>query len=538
MAREVFEDPDVAGVLNENFVSIKVDREENPDVDDFYINALSLLSEGRAGWPANLFLTPDLKPFFGFTYLPKKNFIEVCKRILKVWKEDRDKIIEYADEVYEKLTTNYLNKLEPLDKSLFSPQKIEEKLSWFDENIYNSLDDKGGFGRRPKFPPHQILEYLLLRYSYAPNDYVFQILNKTLTHMIMGGMYDVVDGGFCRYSVDENWMVPHFEKMLYDNAFLIYIYSKASKIFEKTDNNKSIIFYNVALKTFDFLNNFLYEGRGYYSSLSAESKVNESKVNDKNIAKDEEGAYYLYDYSEIEKINSFDNFFSTYEFYNFHTDYKGLIVHYKKFPSVENMDQMEEVVKKLKIIRKQRNKPYLDNKIVLSWNSILSVYLFKSFKETGYKPFFDRAKQVTDFLVSNFQVNGKLKRLMVEEHVYGKALLEDYLWLCNSLWYCYILTNEKYYYDLCLNLFNEAMEKFYRNGVFYNSENFDIFDIFDNAIHSNNSLALTVGLMLGKENLFTDLALKMLYFLDNFLYLGSYLSFLLSFLVHYNFRNS
>ncbi len=520
MAREVFEDIEVAKILNDNFVCIKVDREENPDVDSFYIQALSVLSDGNAGWPANLFLTPDAKPFFGFTYLPKTNFINITLKIIEIWKGDKEELINYAQKIYSYLISNYLNLVQNkiISENLLDFNLLEKFLFRIDKSIYSRLDERGGFSFRPKFPPHQLLEYLLTRFEDTPSKYVFDCLDRTLSSMISGGMYDVIDGGFCRYSVDENWIVPHFEKMLYDNAYLIYIYTKASKIFENIDYNKSKIFLKVALDSYDFLNNFLREGDLFLSSLSAESNVN---------GKDQEGAYYLFSNEEIYPIkHDLLRFFSLYDFYNPYSNYGGLILHYKNIPNYEELDSINQIVNSLKQIRKNKTKPYVDNKIILSWNSLLGVYLLKSYQEINYLPFLETSRSMINSLLKNFFVDEKIYRVKVKDEVYTEAVLEDYLWLSYFLYEYYFVTKEYKYYELSKFVFNKAKEIFLRDGVFYNSTIFPFFDIFDNSICSNNSLGLILALLFNEVQNFKDLIIKILNFEDNFLFLGSFWDFL------------
>ncbi|MCS6955629.1 MAG: DUF255 domain-containing protein [Candidatus Calescibacterium sp.] len=521
MAREVFQDEEVAKILNENFICIKVDREEHPDVDSFYINALGLLQNGNAGWPANLFLTPDLKPFFGFTYLPKRNFIKIVNEISRVWNEDKTELVEYAEKIYQYLTTNYLSSLRNYPYQFLDINNLEKFLYDIDQKIRSKLDLNGGFSFRPKFPPHQLLEYMLLRLEDTPSKYILESVDKTLTNMILGGMYDVVDYGFCRYSVDENWMVPHFEKMLYDNSFLIYIYSKASKVFENIDLNKSKIFRYIAVNTFDFLNRFLLYGDTYLSSLSAESECD---------GRDEEGAYYLFQREEIENVEYFSDFFGLHDFFNPHTKYGGLIVHYKEFPSYQNLEKMEYVVQSLRKIRNKKSKPYPDNKVILSWNCILCTYLLKSYEITQYRPFFIYASNIINFILNKmFDFNeSKFYRIAVCNNFYGDPTLEDYVWLGLSLVYYSKLSGKSEYTILARKIFEKCKELFYRDGVFYNSDQFLSYDIFDNSIHSNNSLALLLDLSLnetiGKD--VEDLVLKFFNFSENFLYMGSFFTFL------------
>lgn len=531
MAREVFEDEEVARILNENFVCIKVDREENPDIDGFYINALGLLNDGNAGWPANLFLTQELKPFFGITYLPKKHFINLVNKIIQLWKYERQSLIEYAEKIYSYLSTNYLEYIDKdLPKSLLNINELENFFYNCDKFIFSRLDSKGGFSFRPKFPPHQILEYLLLRMEDTPSKYVLECIDRTLSNCILGGMYDVVDGGFCRYSVDENWMIPHFEKMLYDNALLLYIYSHASEIYKSINYQKSVIFEYISLKTFEFLLNFLYSGNAFYSSLSAESR-------DEGLERDEEGAYYLFSEEEVKYLyetlgSEFHDLFGTFKFVNFHTNYQGFIVHFKNQNILyDNIQRVEKLRERLKGIRQKKNKPYLDNKIILSWNAMLAFYLLKSYELKNYKQFFDVAKNIIEFILTKMMKEDNFYRISVDGESYGDALLEDYLWLSLALEKYYQIVKDQQYLELAKSLLKRCKEYFFKDNVFYNSKLFLSFDIFDNSIHSNNSLALLVQYILDGKIDNEDLVLKLFSFCregdsGNILHLASFLYFL------------
>ncbi|MEN3014906.1 MAG: DUF255 domain-containing protein [bacterium] len=519
MAREVFEDEEVAELLNKQFVCIKVDREELPDVDSFYIQALSILQGGNAGWPANLFLTPDLKPFFGFTYLPKKNFMTIVQQIAYLWKQSKLELIQYAEQVYQYLKENYFNKIGTYPIHILSVNNLEKFLYEVDKRIYEGLDEYGGFGIQPKFPPHQILEYLLYRFEDTPSKFVFEYIDKTLVGMMMGGMYDVIDGGFCRYSTDQKWMVPHFEKMLYDNALLMFIYHKASQIYQDIDRNKAEIFKYVSQTVLEFLSSFLYDSGAYLSSLSAESL-------DDGVY--QEGAYYLFKPGEIQQINNLDLYYSVYEFYNPHTKYRGLILHYKEFPKHKSLNEILGIRNQLKQIRSTKSKPPADNKIIFSWNSMLCYYLLKCYQIYGYDSFLQKASEILDFLISKMFSKDQIYRICVDGYIYEKGMLEDYLWFSLATNLYYQITKKEDYLNVSRKIFDELNTKFFRDGIFYNSQEFLTYDVFDSSIHSNNSLALILALVLENniQDKYKEIALKMFNFTDNVNHLGSFLLFL------------
>jgi uncharacterized protein YyaL (SSP411 family) len=226
MERESFENDEIAAILNEHFVSIKVDREERPDVDDLYMRAVLIFTNGHGGWPMSVFLTPDGKPFFGGTYFPPEQFKRILLEIARLWREERQKVLQAADEVARAIATE-LQMTVPVAQPL-DARTMETVLKAAEDALLRSLDKThGGFGGAPKFPPHQALEFLLRRYEATRRLPLWEAIELTLRKMAHGGIYDHIGGGFHRYSVDEKWLVPHFEKMLYDNAQLAQVYAWA-----------------------------------------------------------------------------------------------------------------------------------------------------------------------------------------------------------------------------------------------------------------------------------------------------------------------
>lgn len=285
MAHESFEDTHIAEILNRYFISIKVDKEERPDIDSIYMSVCQAFT-GNGGWPMTIFLTPEQKPFFAGTYFPKTTIYgqpglkELLLIISEKWKYDKDELLKTADKIVSIL------KKEPAADDSINPELIDEAF-----NIYlNTFDNQyGGFGNTPKFPaPHNLL--FLMRYYEKNNDKrALEMSEKTLIQMYLGGMFDHIGGGFCRYSTDRYYLVPHFEKMLYDNALLIIAYCKAYQITKKE------IYRDIAQKTASYILNEMtsYEG-GFYSAQDADSEGIEGK-------------YYLFEPSEIISIIGEEN---------------------------------------------------------------------------------------------------------------------------------------------------------------------------------------------------------------------------------------
>ena len=290
MERESFQDSLVAKLMNDKFISIKVDREERPDIDQIYMNAIQLMT-GSGGWPLNVITLPNGKPIWGGTYFSKEQWLAALNQISDLYEKEPKKFIEYADRVQQGL--NSFNFIEPNEKDLDSISLVN-----YSNKLLSQMDYKlGGLKGSPKFMMPNNLNFLL-RYSVQENNKIAEeVVLKTLKNMAYGGIFDHVDGGFSRYSTDEKWHIPHFEKMLYDNGQLMSIYSKGYK------HKKEELFKNVVYKIHDFIKLELKnEAGGFYSSLDADSKV------EKNLYV--EGEYYTWDINELKGIilENFDLF--------------------------------------------------------------------------------------------------------------------------------------------------------------------------------------------------------------------------------------
>ena len=292
MERESFENEDTAEIMNRHFINIKIDREERPDLDHIYMDAVQAIS-GSGGWPLNVFLTPDTKPFYGGTYFPpvrafnRASWREVLQNLVQSWKEKRNEIEAQAENL-----TDHISKagnFSSAGKKKFDiPFKDEFDIDT-GKNIFSAIMKSadtvwGGFGRAPKFPQTFCIQYLLEFYYYSKNEQALQQALLSIDKMLDGGIYDHVGGGLARYSTDEQWLAPHFEKMLYDNALLIMVLCDAFQI-TKADRYKNAIH-----KTISFLKNeMLHPQGGFYAALDADSEG-------------EEGKFYVWDKNEIEKI--------------------------------------------------------------------------------------------------------------------------------------------------------------------------------------------------------------------------------------------
>ena len=294
-ALDVFENeptPEIQILMNEKYISIKVDREERPDVDQVYMNAVQLMT-GKGGWPLNCIALPDGKPVFGGTYFTKEQWSKILKDVSKLYKENPQKVEEYAQRVTEGIQTSELITLNK-EEAVFKNEEIIAAINLSTEQL-DTIN--GGFKGAPKFPMSNTLDYLL-RYQHHYNDpKIFKYIKTSLTKMAYGGIYDQIGGGFSRYSVDDRWHIPHFEKMLYDNAQLVSIYSKAYL------QDKNELYKNVVQETLGFVNDELNANNGaFYSSLDADSLNTQGEL--------EEGAFYVWTKQELQTIlgNDFELF--------------------------------------------------------------------------------------------------------------------------------------------------------------------------------------------------------------------------------------
>jgi len=414
MEKESFEDTAVAKLMNENFICIKVDREERPDIDQVYMDAVQLMT-GRGGWPLNCFTTPDGKPFFGGTYFPKEDWMNVLTRLSNEFKNNKERVYEYADRLTEGVKQTEI--------IAFNDREAEFKKEYLDAAVdkwKNSFDETwGGPDRAPKFPMPNNFEFLL-QYGSVYND---QIVNDhvalSLEKMAYGGIYDHIGGGFARYSTDGQWKVPHFEKMLYDNAQLISLYSKAYQK-EKKELYKTVIEQSIA-----FVERGLsHESGAFYSALDADSEG-------------EEGKFYVWTKEEVEKALR-EDFRVFAAFYNINTmghwengnhvlmrtaSHEDIASDFGL--SVDDLKQkMANGRKKLFDLREKREKPGLDDKSLCSWNALMVKAYVDAYAALGNEQYLKQAEKSMDFI---------LKKMRRDDHGLfhswkdGKANINGYL---------------------------------------------------------------------------------------------------------------
>ncbi|MDO5293932.1 MAG: thioredoxin domain-containing protein [bacterium] len=510
MERESFEDTEVADYLNAHFISIKVDKEERPDVDTIYMNVCQAMN-GHGGWPLTILMTPEQKPFYAGTYLPKHSrgqmlgLMELLQAINKMWQEDKERIQGTGDSIVEQLrraSQNTESDEEP-SKQLFGTAYLAMKQSY---------DSKyGGFGRAPKFPtPHNLM--FLLRYAATYQDKkALAMVEGTLNGMFQGGIYDHIGGGFSRYSTDDQWLVPHFEKMLYDNALLVLAYAEAYQV------TKNELYAYVIQETLQYvMAEMTDECGGFYCAQDADSEG-------------EEGKYYVFTPEEIKKVLGEEDgtwFNETYQITkqgNFEgANIPNLI---GRAFDLNEIKKKKESREKLYQYRLGRMKLHKDDKILTSWNSLMIMAFAKAYQVLGNEFYLAAAKKAYAFINQTMRdENNRLYIRYREGHRYGLGNLEDYAFFSLAQIYLYEASFDPAYLLGAVKDAKEMIRLFWDKeaGGFYfygnDAEHLIICpkEVYDGAIPSGNSAAAYVVAKLEKftrDDEFSDIARRQFKFL-------------------------
>ena len=494
MARESFEDEEIAEILNLYFIAIKVDREERPDIDNIYMTVCQAFT-GSGGWPTTIFLTPEQKPFFAGTYFPKTSSYgrlglkELLLQVHERWKSNRQRLLTSAEEITDILQKDALKKRHLIANESATDagpgyRQIEQAVAIFKE----SFDEKfGGFGAAPKFPtPHNLL-FLMRYYEKSGDRDALKMVEKTLLQMYRGGIFDHIGGGFCRYSTDAYFLVPHFEKMLYDNALLLSVYCKAFQLTKKD------VFLDVAQKTALFVLREMTSPEGaFYSAKDADSEG-------------EEGKYYLFEPSEIVRVlgekagQEFNRYYDITEKGNFEGKSIPNLLHHAEKPedkeAMEGQLRMEKFRADVYEYRSHRYALHLDNKILTSWNSLMIAALCHLYRVSGKHIYLQTAIQAWKFISTYLCRDDTLYVSCRNGQRSGEGFLDDYAFCIYALLALYEAT-------LDLSLLQRA-EIFCRKAVsdFYDEENGGFFlygknheqlvlrpkETYDGAVFSGNS---------------------------------------------------
>ncbi len=509
MEHESFESEEIAKILNEHFVPIKVDREERPDLDQIYMAAVQMLT-GRGGWPMSVFLTPDLRPFTGGTYFPPEDrygrpgFRRILLMLADAWKTRRNEIDQAAAEI-----TEHLQELGQLSSS--AGQLTPDLLRQAGRHLERAYDPThGGFGRAPKFP-HPMDARLLLRLAKRFGDgYPLQMARHTLDRMAMGGIYDHLGGGFARYSTDERWLVPHFEKMLYDNALLSVAYAEAYQA------TKESFYRDVVEETLGWVRREMTAPEGpFYSTLDADSEG-------------EEGKFYVWTQEEIERVlgktdaELFAACYGVERDGNWEDPHapgkpKNILHRAKTFAQLAALhgvaelklrDFLAECRRKLLAVRDKRVRPGLDDKVLTAWNALMITAFATAaqvFDEPAHALVADKA---ADFLLTKMRAaDGKLLRTWSAGHAAKlNAYLEDYAYLVEALVTLYEATFETRWINEAVALSEKMIEQFWDEqggGFFYTGRDHERLiargkDPHDNATPAGNSVAALALLRLAE----------------------------------------
>ncbi|NOT73780.1 MAG: thioredoxin domain-containing protein [Cyclobacteriaceae bacterium] len=492
MERESFENNDIAGIMNEHFVCIKVDREERPDIDQIYMDAVQAMQQ-QGGWPLNVFLTPDQNPFYGGTYFPPQNWTQLLTQIYKTFEVKRDQINESSEDLR--------NHLQRSDLSRFAQEPGLEKFTKESlENMYKVLASRfdatwGGMEKSPKFVMPTLWLFLLRYYKMTGNAEALHMVSFTLKKMNMGGLYDQLGGGFSRYSVDGEWFAPHFEKMLYDNGQLVSLYAEAYSI------TKDELFRDTVYETVGWLKReMMHSEGGFYSALDADSEG-------------VEGKFYTWTYEELTKALGKDlaaaaDYFNAHEEGNWEHGMNILL----RPDDLSVPEEIKKIKEKLLSVRATRIRPGLDDKILTGWNAMMIQGLVDAYKAFGDESFLALALKNIGFIEANLMEGDRIFRAFKNKRSETEGFLEDYAFLIQAYISLYQVTFDEQWLKKAEASTQYALKNFYdaEEGYFwFSSVKAEKLiaqkkEIFDNVIPSANSVMARnlfhLGILLDNES--------------------------------------
>ncbi|PAV30960.1 hypothetical protein CIL05_04395 [Virgibacillus profundi] len=527
MAHESFEDGEVAAILNENYISIKVDREERPDVDSVYMKVCQMMT-GHGGWPLTIFMTPDKIPFYAGTYFPKESkygrpgIMEALTQLHEKFTRDPNHIAEVTQSV-----TNVLQKtVTAKSKNRLTKESAETAF----QQLGNNFDfTNGGFGAAPKFPTPQNLLYLLKYYHFTGKTAALKMVESSLQSMAAGGIFDHIGFGFSRYSTDEKWLVPHFEKMLYDNALLLIAYTECYQV------TKNPFYKKISEQIITFIEREMTSSAGaFYSAIDADSEG-------------VEGKYYVWDYEEIFDIlgeelgEIYTDIYDITPNGNFEgKNIPNLIKTNLESSALENnlsieglQEKLEKARVKLLETREKRIYPHVDDKVLTAWNGMMIAALTKAGKVFRVNDYVQKAEKAMNFIEDKLFSDGRLMARYRDGETKFKAYIDDYAFLLWGYIEIYDATFSIKYLKKARELSDQMIDLFWdeRDGGFYfsgkDSEALIAKDkeVYDGAIPSGNSVAAVMLTRLGYltgETDYLDKVEEMYYsFFDN---LGEYAS--------------
>lgn len=485
MERESFEDEEVAELLDKNFVSIKVDREERPDVDHIYMNVCQALT-GRGGWPLTVFMTPDKKPFFAGTYFPKHDrmgmhgLITILNSVHNAWMSNREALLQSSTQILKAIDESHdEGRLDSIDD--ISEDILYEAFSQFK---YDFDSVYGGFGNAPKFPtPHNL--FFLLRYWYnTKEEYALVMIEKTLEAMHKGGIYDHIGFGFSRYSTDRKWLVPHFEKMLYDNALIAIAYLETYQTTKKTRYRE------IAEQIFTYIQrDMTSEEGGFFSAEDADSEG-------------EEGKFYVWTAKEVKEVLGEEDAEKYCSYYDITEkgNFEGLNIPNLIKSSIPNEEKefVESCRKRLFEHREKRIHPYKDDKILTSWNGLMIAAMAVGGRVLGVEKYSIAAEKAVEFIFSKLvRDDGRLLARYRDDEAAYPAYVDDYAFLIWGLIELYETTYKPQYLKKAIKLNDDLVKYFWdseNGGLFlYGNDSEQLItrpkEIYDGATPSGNSVA-------------------------------------------------
>jgi uncharacterized protein YyaL (SSP411 family) len=492
MEHESFESEEIAAILNQNFVSIKVDREERPDIDQIYMQAVQMLT-GSGGWPMSVFMTHEGQPFFGGTYWPpdsrwgRPGFGQVLLAIVDAWQTKREQIVQQGAQIGENLQQACQGPAP--SQSPLDPQWIAAADAWL---IRHHDPQCGGFGGAPKFPHAMDLSLLVELSTFQPNDARTKVIHTTLDNMARGGIYDHLGGGFARYSVDARWLVPHFEKMLYDNALLASVYADAYRLWGNPE------YAQVVRETLDYILREMTDASGaYYSTEDADSEG-------------VEGKFYVWTPAEIEQVlgaeraQQFCDCYDVTEAGNFEeSNILNLPKSISQFAALRQIDeallreQLSQDRDKLLQRRATRVRPSLDDKVLLSWNALMIAAMTRGYRAVADQRYLQSAQAAVEFIRSSLRrADGRLWHTWRQGTPSLDAYLDDYAYLIEALTELFQVDGRATTIALAIDLAESMIEHFSdpAGGFFFTADDHEKLiarskDLADSSVPSGNAMA-------------------------------------------------
>jgi len=512
MEHESFSDGGVAQIMNKHFVSIKVDREERPDIDGIYMNAVQIIS-GKGGWPLNAIVLPNGKPVFAVTYLPRENWKRLLSQIQQLHETSHEELVQQAQEITDGIQQFNAYYVKQSNQSNSNRDAVHAVF----RNLIGSIDFKnGGMNSAPKFPMPVVFEYLLHYFHFSKEIQALGAVTQTLDKMSMGGVYDQIGGGFARYSTDSNWKVPHFEKMLYDNAQLVSLYSNAYKL---TKHQRYAL---VIQETLEFIDREMTSAEsGFYSAIDADSEGAEGKFYvwhyDTFTSILDEDERFILDYYSIKKNGNWEHELNIL----FRTNTDDAFIIEKELSPESFKDSLVKIKGKLLDYRGLRARPLTDTKVVASWNALMIKGCLDAYAALGKVDYLEMAVKNARFILQHLITGSSLFRNYRDGKRYTSAKLDDYAQVISAFVSLYQTIFDEEWLDQANILTEHTLQHFHdaQTGLFFYTSDLDealitrLFEIPDQVIPSSNSvMALNLyylGFLYGRTD-YTSLSEKML----------------------------